>query len=189
MISPMLRAAVGYASQEISVFPCAKKISLIPGGLKNATWHPEQIVEWWSKWRAAQIGIPTGKINHLLVIDVDGPEGERAATKLILPETFTVATRLGRWQFWFRQPDGMCGKCSAGVVAPELDTRSDGGYVVAPPSIHYVTGQPCRAVKNLPLAPLPKTSRVNCGRAVRIPAEAVERFIEPNTVPATEEQR
>jgi len=28
--------------------------------------------------------------------------------------------------------------------------------------------------------------RVNCGRAVRIPAEAVERFIEANTIPARE---
>jgi excisionase family DNA binding protein len=28
--------------------------------------------------------------------------------------------------------------------------------------------------------------RVNCGRAVRIPAEAIEKFIERNTVPARE---
>jgi hypothetical protein len=155
MISPMLQAAVGYASQEISVFPCAKKIPLIPGGFKNATWHPEQIVGWWSKWPDAQIGIPTGKINHLFVIDVDGPEGERAATKLNLPETFTVATRPGRWQFWFRQPDGMCGKCSAGALGSQLDTRGDGGYVIAPPSIHHETGKPYRVVKNLPWAPAP----------------------------------
>lgn len=34
-----------------------------------------------------------------------------------------------------------------------------------------------------------KLPRVNCGRAVRIPAEAVEQFIERNTVPAREERR
>jgi len=32
-----------------------------------------------------------------------------------------------------------------------------------------------------------KLPRVNCGRAVRIPAEAVQRFIERNTIPANEE--
>jgi excisionase family DNA binding protein len=31
--------------------------------------------------------------------------------------------------------------------------------------------------------------RVNCGRAVRIPAEAIAQFIERNTVPAKEERR
>jgi len=34
-----------------------------------------------------------------------------------------------------------------------------------------------------------KLPRVNCGRAVRIPAEAVEQFIESNTIPAKEERR
>jgi excisionase family DNA binding protein len=34
-----------------------------------------------------------------------------------------------------------------------------------------------------------KLPRVNCGRAVRIPAEAVAQFIEKNTIPAREEQR
>ena len=34
-----------------------------------------------------------------------------------------------------------------------------------------------------------KLPRVNCGRAVRIPAEAIEQFIERNTVPARTEQK
>lgn len=34
-----------------------------------------------------------------------------------------------------------------------------------------------------------KLPRVNCGRAVRIPAEAIAQFIERNTVPAKEERR
>jgi excisionase family DNA binding protein len=31
--------------------------------------------------------------------------------------------------------------------------------------------------------------RVNCGRAVRIPSEAIAQFIERNTIPAKEERR
>ena len=34
-----------------------------------------------------------------------------------------------------------------------------------------------------------KLPRVNCGRAVRIPAEAITEFIERNTIPAKEERR
>lgn len=34
-----------------------------------------------------------------------------------------------------------------------------------------------------------KLPRVNCGRAVRIPADAIAEFIERNTVPAREDRR
>jgi excisionase family DNA binding protein len=34
-----------------------------------------------------------------------------------------------------------------------------------------------------------KLPRVNCGRAVRIPADAITEFIERNTIPAKEEQQ
>jgi putative DNA primase/helicase len=154
-MNPMLEAATEYASKGLSVFPCAKKIPLIPGGFKNASWHPEQLLAWWSQWVDAQIALPTGETNHLFVIDVDGPEGERAAATFHLPETFSVSTRPGRYQFWFAQPAGMKSKCSAGVLGPQLDTRGDGGYIIAPPSIHHETGKPYRVVKNLPWAPAP----------------------------------
>lgn len=36
---------------------------------------------------------------------------------------------------------------------------------------------------------LRKLPRVNCGRAVRIPAEAIREFIERNTIPAREQRR
>ena len=155
MTATMLAAAAQYASEGLSVFPCAKKIPLIAGGFKNASWHPEQLLAWWSQWADAQIALPTGEVNHLFVVDIDGPEGERIAATLHLPETFSVSTRPGRYQLWFSQPAGMKSKCSAGVLGPQLDTRGDGGYVIAPPSIHHETGQPYRVVKNLPWAPAP----------------------------------
>ena len=34
-----------------------------------------------------------------------------------------------------------------------------------------------------------KLPRVNCGRAVRIPADAIVEFIERNTIPAKEDRR
>jgi len=152
----MLEAAVKYALDGLAVFPCAKKTPLTgEGGFRNASLDATQILQWWTENPDAQIGLPTGEVNHLFVIDIDGPEGERAVEKIGLPETFTVATRPGRYQFWFRQPEGRKSKCTAGVLGPQLDTRGDGGYVVAPPSIHHVTGKPYRVVKDIPWAPAP----------------------------------
>ena len=154
--TPLFEAVMAYTLEGLSVFPCEKKIPLTgPGGFKNATLDAAKIIEWWTEHPDAQIGLPTGEINHLFVLDVDGPEGERAVEKLNLPETFTVSTRPSRFQYWFRQPDGARSKCTASVLGPQLDTRGDGGYVVAPPSIHHVTGKPYQIVKNLPWAPAP----------------------------------
>ena len=144
-----------YALDGLSVFPCAKKIPLTVAGFKNASLDARQIAQWWTEKPDAQIGLATGEVNQLFVLDVDGPEGERAVEKMHLPETFTVGTRPGRFQYWFRQPDGVRSKCTASVLGPQLDTRGDGGYVIAPPSIHHVTGKPYEVVKNLPWAPAP----------------------------------
>jgi KaiC/GvpD/RAD55 family RecA-like ATPase len=152
----LIEAAAAYALENLSVFPCANKVPLTgEGGFKNATLDAGQIIEWWTKNPDAQIGLPTGEINHLFVIDIDGPDGERAASKLNLPETFTVATRPGRYQLWFRQPEGMKSKCTAGALAPQLDTRGDLGYVIAPPSVHHLTGKPYQVLKNIPWASAP----------------------------------
>jgi putative DNA primase/helicase len=152
----MLDAAVRYALDGLAVFPCARKKPLTgEGGFKNATCDAAKIHQWWSEHPDAQVALATGEINHLFVLDVDGAEGERAAEKLGLPETFTVETRPGRYQFWFSQPDGARGKCSAGVLGPQLDVRSDGGYIIAPPSIHHETGKPYQIVRDLPWAPAP----------------------------------
>jgi putative DNA primase/helicase len=40
-------------------------------------------------------------------------------------------------------------------LAPQLDVRCDGGYVIAPPSVHHETGKPYRVIKDLRWAPVP----------------------------------
>ena len=152
----MLDAAIKYALDGLAVFPCERKVPLTgPGGFKNASLDAARIAKWWGEKPDAQIGLPTGETNHLFVLDVDGTEGERAAEKLNLPATFTVSTRPGRFQYWFRQPDGARSKCTASVLGSQLDTRGDGGYVIAPPSIHHETGKPYRVVKDIPWATAP----------------------------------
>jgi hypothetical protein len=154
-IGPMLEAAIGYCSDGLSVFPCKDKKPLTINGFKAASLDASQIHEWWEKWPDAQVALPTGSVNNLFVLDVDGPDGERVTASLNLPETFTVATREGHFQMWFRQPEGTRSKCTTRVLGPEIDTRGDGGYVIAPPSIHHETGKPYRILKRLPWAVAP----------------------------------
>ncbi|MDA1010645.1 MAG: bifunctional DNA primase/polymerase, partial [Chloroflexi bacterium] len=53
-----------------------------------------------------------------------------------LPPTPSVLTGGGGQHFWLRAPDGVAISNSTGKLSPGLDIRSDGGYVVAPPSRH-----------------------------------------------------
>jgi hypothetical protein len=80
----------------------------------------------------------------LLVVDVDGDEGclsliELCGTHDPLPVTRCVSTgRLGGFHFWLRATGPAC-RNSTGTrngLAPGIDTRGAGGYVVAPPSVH-----------------------------------------------------
>jgi hypothetical protein len=152
----MLDAAIHYALEGYSVFPCAQKKPLTgEGGYKNATCDAATILKWWTKWPDAQVGLPTGAVNDVFVVDLDGPRGCAAVEEMGLPETLTIETRPGRFQLWFRQAEGIKTKCTASALAPELDTRGDGGYVIAPPSIHHETGKPYRIIKNLPLVDIP----------------------------------
>ena len=87
----------------------------------------------------ANLGVALGRSGHL-VLDVDDPGGEEAARKLLggeIPKTLTVSTGRdgGGRHYYFRQPEGMTVR-SQNSVAPGLDLKAGGGYVVAPPSLH-----------------------------------------------------
>lgn len=125
-----------------------------PGGLYAATTDVETVTRWWTKEPKANIGIRCG--DGLMFLDVDVPnpdegkldDGEVSLAKLIeengpLPLTPNQQTgslkqidgsfRRGR-QYAF-SVDGEY-KNSASKLGAGLDTRGDGGYVVAHPSIH-----------------------------------------------------
>jgi hypothetical protein len=113
-------------------------------GVKDASTDPKQIEEWWRNGSAANIGIATGRDSCLLVIDLDSPQG-LAAFKGIhaangggpLPYAPVVVTKRG-WHIYFSIPQGSERiPCSTGKGSEQgVDVRADGGYVVAPPSIH-----------------------------------------------------
>ncbi|MEZ4395053.1 MAG: bifunctional DNA primase/polymerase [Polyangiales bacterium] len=53
-----------------------------------------------------------------------------------LPDTVEVITGSGGRHIYLSVPEGATVRCSAGQLGPGLDVRGEGGYVVAPPSLH-----------------------------------------------------
>ena len=137
----MIRTALALASRGLHVFPCRPrdKRPATVGGLKSATTDRTTIETWWHHEPHYNVAIATGAISGIFVVDVDGLDAELELRKLEaehgeLPATVEVITARGR-HLYFRVPDGPL-RNSASKIAPGIDTRGDGGYVLAPPSIH-----------------------------------------------------
>lgn len=145
-------AALFYASQGLAVFPLwpGKKNPLTSSGYKDATTDEAKIRAWWDRWPKANVGIATGLISGLVVLDVDPRHGGiESLEKLIAdlglvieaPTVWTGRDDGGR-HLYFAHPGGQAIRCRSNLRGyPGLDVRADGGYVVAPPSIHPETGK------------------------------------------------
>lgn len=138
----LLRAALRYAELGYPVFPCAPgtKKPLTQHGFHDASADADQIEAWWAQHPTANIGIPTV---GLIVIDIDGegnPWMADAPDRMLDLATGPMAlTPRGGSHRIFRQPPGKTWRCTESRLAPRVDTRADGGYIVAPPSV--VTGK------------------------------------------------
>lgn len=115
---------------------------VVPRGHLDATTDLAEIEECWSALPLANIGIRTGEVSGLVVLDVDPRNGGDASLERLqggigkLPPTLTVKTGGGGYHLYFRYP------LSGGKIAakldgyPGIDVKADGGYVLAPPSSH-----------------------------------------------------
>ena len=136
----MLEAALYLASLKRRVFPLRErgKEPALARGFKAASYEEKTVRAWWTRSPSANIGLATGE--GLLVLDVDGLEGRKALRRLTrrfgsLPRTVEASTGKGRHLF-FGYPPSKQVRLSAGKLGEGLDVRADGGYVVAPPSVH-----------------------------------------------------
>lgn len=113
--------------------------------LLDATTSERTIRGWWEdRWPLANIAIATGEASGLLVLDVDGKKGRAtlAAKGWEIPKTPSVSTgrENGGVHYYFKHPGGKF-KNSANKLGEKVDIRAEGGYVIAPGSIH-ATGNP-----------------------------------------------
>ncbi|WP_312017672.1 phage/plasmid primase, P4 family [Bradyrhizobium liaoningense] len=115
------------------------KHPMTPHGVRDATTDRKTIKQWWAANPDANIGIATGKISNLVVVDVDGEDGKKSLAELVktygrLPKTPKVKTGRGV-HYYFRAGRKPFGN-SVGSLGAGVDIRGDGGYVVAPGSVH-----------------------------------------------------
>lgn len=115
------------------------KHPITPHGVKDANKDPTVITRWWRRWPWANVGVATGAASGVFVLDVDGTAGRESLAELEekhgkLPDTIEQITGSGGRHILFKYP----GQPIANKVclAPGLDVRGDGGYIVAPPSLH-----------------------------------------------------
>jgi hypothetical protein len=138
-VSSVLKAALAYHKRGLSV------ISILPHDKKPAReWKvyqnrpatEDEIEEWFSACDA-NVGVVTGAVSGLVVIDLDTAEAKEKLKQLSPSLNFSAVprSRTGKgWQLFFQHPRVITPN-RAGIIAG-LDLRGDGGYVVAPPSIH-----------------------------------------------------
>jgi hypothetical protein len=137
----VLRTALRLAQKGLAVFPCRPrdKRPATANGLKDATTDPAAIAAWWQQHPDFNVAIATGAASGIFVVDVDGIDAEAALRRLegehdALPPSVEVITARGR-HIYFQMPD-LDLRNSVSSVAPHVDVRATGGYVLAPPSIH-----------------------------------------------------
>jgi len=93
---------------------------------------PEEVKTWFAD-SEGNVGVVAGAVSGIVVVDVDGPEGERTLAEREVPRTVTTLTSKGR-HLWFAHPGGVVKNRTR--FLPGLDLRGDGGYVLVPPSVH-----------------------------------------------------
>jgi putative DNA primase/helicase len=140
--------ALRYASRGLRVFPCRRggKAPLIKNGYKDATCDAARIRAWWEAHPDANIGVACG-LSHLAVIDLDGAEAVALWQEQWAPvveaargafESFppiALTPRPGQ-HLYFRVPKGVSIPSSRGQLGNGIDVKAEGGYVIAPPSLH-----------------------------------------------------
>jgi hypothetical protein len=155
-MNAMLEAALDYISKGYSIIPLKykdKKPLMKWAEFQNRIATPEECKEWFMV-NKMNIGIVTGEISKISVLDIDGPEALKLAKSKGLPETRLIKTgKAGGWHCYYQYEPGLR-NWQARTDLPGIDIRSDGGYVVAPPSIHP-NGSQYKVVKDLELGAIP----------------------------------
>jgi len=136
-----LDAALYYAAHGWSVLPLepGAKTPLTPRGCKDASRDPAQLASWWTdEYPDANIGVATGDISGITVLDVDNKPGRDGYASF---ETLRIADIQTPWQvtgsggkhIFFSYAPGI--RNTVDKLGPGLDTRGAGGYVVVAPSV------------------------------------------------------
>lgn len=136
-------AALEYMDMGLSIIPVDRKTKK---PLLDA-WKPYQsqladlaeVSRWFVRHPTLNLAFATGRVSNIVVVDADGPEAIAfcEANKLTSPIWVESGRAEGGRHYYFRHPGGsevpnrgkMYGR-------KDLQLRGDGGYIIAPPSVH-----------------------------------------------------
>lgn len=96
----------------------------------------EELAIWNTTWPHANIGIITGALPGLFVVDIDVGATKEDIASLSLPPTAMVQTPSGGFHAYFRHPGGTVKTCAGVAGKKHIDIRGDGGFIVVPPSTY-----------------------------------------------------
>lgn len=162
----MRAAAQAYAARGWSVIPIeprAKRPLVAWAEFQQRHATRDEIDAWFRHWPHANIGIVTGHVSGLVVIDLDARHGGFESLAALetefgrLPDTVTALTGgRGRHLYYDHPREALRNRAG---IRPGIDLRAEGGCVVAPPSVHP-SGRRYRwaealAPGDIPLAVLP----------------------------------
>ncbi|HYM33071.1 MAG TPA: bifunctional DNA primase/polymerase [Candidatus Cybelea sp.] len=163
----MRTAAIGYLHRGWSVIPVrpGEKRPLVRWEeYQHRRASEDEVRGWFAAWPRANIGIVTGPISELVVIDVDPAHGGAESLSALesahgnLPQTIEAITGGGGRHLYFADEQGAIGN-RVGITGG-VDIRGTGGYVVAPPSLHpsgrRYAWKPSCGPDERPLATLPR---------------------------------
>lgn len=142
-LGAVAQAALAYAARGWSVIPVqarGKRPLVVWREFQERVAGADEIEAWYRRWPEANVGIVTGAVSGLVVVDVDPAHGGRDSVRVLeerhgpVPATVESVTGGGGRHLYYRHPGGQVSN-RVGIQLG-IDVRGDGGFVVAPPSLH-----------------------------------------------------
>lgn len=122
---------------KLSVIPCGKdKRPLLTSWkeFQSRKATEAELLSWFSQWPEANIGIVTGLISGITVVDIDTYK-QPSTPVTTFPVTRTVRTGNGGYHLIYKYKEGLTISANAYPHLPGVDIRSDGGFIIAAGSV------------------------------------------------------
>ena len=173
-VSAIATAALNYRAAGWSVVPLRprdKRPLIEWERFQHERASSANVTEWYRRWPDANVGVVTGEISNLVVLDIDPNHGGDASIGRLerqlapLPVTVQATTGGGGRHLYFTHPGGLVRNRTG--LAQGIDVRGDGGYIVGPPSVHpsgkHYAWVPGRSPAEITPAALPRWIVVRAG--------------------------
>jgi hypothetical protein len=136
LIAARTLGAMGYAC-----FPCRQdKRPATTNGFKDAVTERDAIEALWRRYPGVLVGVATGEMSGIAVVDVDTTKHDAAREWWIKNRAWLLPARVhctqsGGRHVIYRHRAGLT--CSASKIARGVDVRADGGYIIWWPAAGY----------------------------------------------------